>query len=54
MMHVFSPSIPLAVKSMGSEDEGVDKDKGHNHGNLCSTLKRLCMWEKKLYHEVKV
>ncbi|KAJ1427380.1 hypothetical protein SESBI_09630 [Sesbania bispinosa] len=62
MMHVFTPSNPLTVKCMesslvgrrtGSGYQGVYKDKGLNYANLCSTLKKLCMWEKKLYHEVK-
>ncbi|KAL5073808.1 hypothetical protein RYX36_012792 [Vicia faba] len=30
-----------------------EQDKGLSHGNLCSSLSKLCMWEKKLYHEVK-
>ena len=66
MMNVFTPSShsnPLVVKRMeasllgrktGPGYQGVDKDKGHGYGNLCSTLKRLYVWEKKLYHEVKV
>ncbi|MED6206434.1 hypothetical protein PIB30_026644 [Stylosanthes scabra] len=53
LMQVFtSPSTPVTVhcsmqssllvgrRSMGSE-------------NICSTLNKLCMWEKKLYDEVK-
>ncbi|XP_027354515.1 nitrate regulatory gene2 protein-like isoform X1 [Abrus precatorius] len=62
MMHVFTPSNSLAVKCMessslgwrmGSGYQGVYKDNGLSYANLSSTLKTLCMWEKKLYHEVK-
>ncbi|RDX79975.1 Nitrate regulatory gene2 protein, partial [Mucuna pruriens] len=59
MMHVFAPSSPLGMESslvgrrMGSGYEGVSRDKDLSYANLCSTLKKLCMWEKKLYHEVK-
>jgi len=62
-MHVFTPSSPLGAKCMespllgrrmGSESEGVCGDKGLSYGNLSSTLRKLCMWERKLYHEVKV
>jgi len=54
MMHVFTPSSPLGakcmesqllVRRMGSESDGVC-----SYGNLSSTLKKLCMWERKLYH----
>ncbi|OIW14796.1 hypothetical protein TanjilG_05417 [Lupinus angustifolius] len=52
--HVFTPSISSLVgRRMGIEYEVVDRDNGHSYGNLCFTLKKLCMWEKKLYHEVK-
>lgn len=66
MMHVFSASAhssPVGVncmessllgRRMESDFEGVSRDKGVSYSNLCSTLKKLCMWEKKLYHEVKV
>lgn len=30
------------------------EDFGNNFSNLSSTLKKLFMWEKKLYQEVKV
>ncbi|XP_061372802.1 protein ALTERED PHOSPHATE STARVATION RESPONSE 1-like [Gastrolobium bilobum] len=65
MMHVFTPSIPsnlLSIKCMESSllgrrmrsgYQGVYKDKGLSYSNLSSTLKKLCMWEKKLYNEVK-
>lgn len=60
---MFTPSNPLAVKCMespllgrrtGSGDQRVYKDKGLSYANLCSTLSKLCLWEKKLYLEVKV
>ncbi|GAU30204.1 hypothetical protein TSUD_311550 [Trifolium subterraneum] len=62
IMHVFTPLNPLTVKCVespllgrrtGSKCEGVYTEKGLNSANLCSTLSKLCMWEKKLYHEVK-
>lgn len=59
MMHVFTPSSPLGVRCMKSSvgrrmGSGYEGDKDLTYANLCSTLKKLCMWEKKLYHEVKV
>ncbi|CAL0326969.1 unnamed protein product [Lupinus luteus] len=52
--HVITPSISFLVRRRkGMEYEEVDRDNGHSYGNLCYTLKKLCMWEKKLYHEVK-
>ncbi|XP_020219753.1 nitrate regulatory gene2 protein [Cajanus cajan] len=53
MMHVFTPSSSPRVGRMGSGYEGISSDKDLSYANLCSTLKKLCMWEKKLYHEVK-
>ncbi|KAG5047953.1 hypothetical protein JHK85_009056 [Glycine max] len=58
MMHVFTPSSPLGVRCMKSSvgrrmGSGYEGDKDLTYANLCSTLKKLCMWEKKLYHEVK-
>ncbi|KAE9586686.1 hypothetical protein Lal_00004520 [Lupinus albus] len=54
VMHVFTPSISSLVgRRMGIDYEVVDRDNSHSYGNLCFTLKKLCMWEKKLYHEVK-
>ncbi|KAK7283783.1 hypothetical protein RIF29_13529 [Crotalaria pallida] len=59
IMKVFTPSKPLSMvncmeSGLGSGYQGgVDIDKGVGYGNLCSTLKKLCMWEKKLYDEVK-
>ncbi|KAK2446600.1 hypothetical protein QL285_017384 [Trifolium repens] len=62
IMHVFTPLNPLTVNCVespllgrrtGSKCEGVYMEKGLSSANLCSTLRKLCMWEKKLYHEVK-
>ncbi|OIV97577.1 hypothetical protein TanjilG_12334 [Lupinus angustifolius] len=54
MMQVFTPSIrSFFGLRIGIEDEVVDKDNDNSYGNLRSTLDKLCMWEKKLYHEVK-
>lgn len=62
-MHVFSQPNPVMNKCVegsllgqktGSDCKGVCKDKSISHENLCSTLNKLCLWEKKLYHEVKV
>ncbi|KAL1309248.1 hypothetical protein AAHE18_17G163800 [Arachis hypogaea] len=45
----------LIGRTMASEHQAqaTDKDWGHGYGNLCSTLKKLSVWERKLYHEVK-
>ncbi|XP_019449504.1 PREDICTED: uncharacterized protein LOC109352133 isoform X2 [Lupinus angustifolius] len=59
IMQMFTPSKPLSMVNcmefkLGSGYQGgVDVDNGLRYGNLCSTLKKLCMWEKKLYDEVK-
>ncbi|XP_058785506.1 nitrate regulatory gene2 protein [Vicia villosa] len=62
IMHVFSQPNPVMNKcaeasllgqKTGSDCKGVCKDKSLSHENLCSTLNKLCLWEKKLYHEVK-
>lgn len=59
IMHLFPSSNPLMVKCVESpcgrkaDCQGVYKDKGISYENLCSTLSKLCIWEKKLYHEVK-
>ncbi|KAF1896481.1 hypothetical protein Lal_00034179 [Lupinus albus] len=59
IMQMFTPSKPLSMVNcmefgLGSGYQGgVDVENGLRYGNLCSTLKKLCMWEKKLYDEVK-
>ncbi|XP_020216295.1 nitrate regulatory gene2 protein [Cajanus cajan] len=54
MMHAFTPSKHLNCMDSSRKYQGVDIDKGLSYdGNLCSTLNKLCMWEKKLYVEVK-
>ncbi|CAL0303484.1 unnamed protein product [Lupinus luteus] len=59
IMQMFTRSKPLSMVNcmeygLGSGYQGgVDVDNGLRYGNLCSTLKKLCMWEKKLYDEVK-
>ncbi|XP_014499650.1 nitrate regulatory gene2 protein [Vigna radiata var. radiata] len=57
MMHVFTPSSPLGAKCMESpllvRRMGSESEEVCSYGNLSSTLKKLCMWERKLYHEVK-
>ena len=35
------------------KNQSANKEKGLRYENLSSTLKKLCMWEKKLYDEVK-
>ncbi|KAI5402694.1 protein ROLLING AND ERECT LEAF 2 [Lathyrus oleraceus] len=47
IMHVFSQPNPVVNKCMEYEDKSL------SDANLCSTLSKLCLWEKKLYHEVK-
>lgn len=44
-------SLPFTEKTGSAEDEENGSD---NSENLSSTLKKLCMWEKKLYEEVKI
>ncbi|KAL2318864.1 hypothetical protein Fmac_032740 [Flemingia macrophylla] len=54
MMHVFTPSKHLNCMESSRKYQGVHIDKGRSYDeNLCSTLNKLCMWEKKLYVEVK-
>ncbi|KAJ7966950.1 BZIP transcription factor, putative (DUF630 and DUF632) [Quillaja saponaria] len=68
LLNVFTPSSSLlssqysTVKAMepsvfrvkmGHDDKGVDKDMGLSLQNLSSSLRELCVWEKKLYDEVK-
>ncbi|XP_061346922.1 protein ALTERED PHOSPHATE STARVATION RESPONSE 1-like [Gastrolobium bilobum] len=54
MMHVSNPLNCMDSSSLGRRMyEGVEIDKGFSYGNLCSTLNKLCMWENKLYAEVK-
>ncbi|KAK6916799.1 protein of unknown function DUF632 [Dillenia turbinata] len=68
MLHVITPSLsvvssqPSTSKSAepsSSTEKGsaafldFDEEVGMRTGNLSSTLRKLCMWEKKLYDEVK-
>ncbi|TKY57584.1 hypothetical protein E2542_SST14634 [Spatholobus suberectus] len=53
MMHAFTPSKHLNCMESSTKYQAVDINKGLSYGNLCSTLNKLCMWEKKLYVEVK-
>ncbi|RDY12994.1 Nitrate regulatory gene2 protein, partial [Mucuna pruriens] len=53
MMHAFTPSKHLNCMESTTKYQGIDIDKGLGYGNLCSTLNKLCMWEKKLHVEVK-
>ncbi|KAI4317018.1 hypothetical protein L6164_024932 [Bauhinia variegata] len=41
-------SSSLLARRMGSSYTEVDQDRGLSYGNLSCTLKKLCMWEKKL------
>ncbi|KAK4276459.1 hypothetical protein QN277_014606 [Acacia crassicarpa] len=62
MMHVFTPIVstkPPTVKStefsLVCQRTGPAYERAHkDEGNLSCTLKKLSMWEKKLYDEVKV
>nr|DAD41777.1 TPA_asm: hypothetical protein HUJ06_016100 [Nelumbo nucifera] len=67
MLHVITPSLTVVSsqpstsksgESSSSEKAGpvhleFEEDLGMSSGNLSSTLKKLYMWEKKLYDEVK-
>ncbi|KAJ6684643.1 F5M15.15 [Salix purpurea] len=50
MLHTVAPSL---LERNGSIHGGLDGDLGIISVNLSSTLRKLCLWEKKLYHEVK-
>ncbi|KAI9113258.1 hypothetical protein K1719_015783 [Acacia pycnantha] len=62
MMHVFTPLVsskPPTVKStefsLMCQRTGPAYERAHkDEGSLSCTLKKLSMWEKKLYDEVKV
>ncbi|XP_061967898.1 protein ALTERED PHOSPHATE STARVATION RESPONSE 1-like [Populus nigra] len=50
MLHTVTPSFS---EKNGSVHGDFDEDLGIISVNLSSTLRKLCLWEKKLYHEVK-
>ncbi|CAK7346054.1 unnamed protein product [Dovyalis caffra] len=50
MLHTVNPSF---LEKNGSVHGGFDEDLGIISVNLSSTLRKLCLWEKKLYDEVK-
>lgn len=50
-MHTVSPSF---LEKNGSVHGAFGEDLGIISVNLSSTLRKLCLWEKKLYDEVKV
>lgn len=57
MLHVLSPSMLVvspSTEKIGSIYLDLDEEMGMSSGNLSSTLKKLHMWEMKLYDEVKV
>uniref|UniRef100_A0A6N2LFF5 DUF632 domain-containing protein n=1 Tax=Salix viminalis TaxID=40686 RepID=A0A6N2LFF5_SALVM len=49
-LHTVSPSF---LEKNGSVHGGFGEDLGIISVNLSSTLRKLCLWEKKLYDEVK-
>lgn len=64
MLHVVAPSISM-IASQPSTSKSDDpsssaaelsyiEEFGMASGNLSSTLRKLYLWEKKLYNEVKV
>lgn len=64
MLHVVAPSLSM-VASQPSTSKSADpsssaaelsyiEEFGMASGNLSSTLRKLYLWEKKLYNEVKV
>lgn len=69
MLHVVTPSLSMVASQPStskSTDPSASGDKngaaelsyveefGMASGNLSSTLRKLYLWEKKLYNEVKV
>ena len=58
MLNVITPSLlvvsPHSTEKIESIYLDLNEDMGMSSGNLSSTLKKLHMWEKKLYDEVKV
>lgn len=69
MLHVVTPSLSVvssqpstsksAESSSAADKAGpafldIDEDMATRTRNLSSTLHKLHLWEKKLYHEVKV
>lgn len=58
VLNAITPSLPRRsmekfsplMKKIGPDHDAV----GLTSGNISSTLEKLCMWEKKLYNEVKV
>jgi len=50
-LQTVSPSF---LEKNGSVHGGFGADLGIFSVNLSSTLRKLCLWEKKLYDEVKV
>lgn len=69
MLHVVTPSLSVvssqpstskSAESSSSTDKGgpayldIDEDMAMRTRSLSATLQKLYLWEKKLYHEVKV
>ncbi|XP_054796645.1 protein ALTERED PHOSPHATE STARVATION RESPONSE 1-like [Prosopis cineraria] len=53
MMHVFTPLVSSKSPAVTSTESSL-MCQSKDEGNLPSTLKKLSLWEKKLYDEVKV
>lgn len=49
MFNAVAPSKPLRYQRLDDDDDDV-----LNSRNLTASLRKLCMWERKLYDEVKV
>lgn len=47
-------SIFRSFKIANANKKDLEMDVFMKSGNLSSTLEKLCVWEKKLYEEVKV
>lgn len=64
MLHTVTPSLVglpskntqslCSTEKIGSVNLGFGEDLTLISVNLSYTLKKLCLWEKKLYDEVKV
>ncbi|GLT99955.1 hypothetical protein SLE2022_173580 [Rubroshorea leprosula] len=55
MLNMITSNFPAEEPLLSTETIGSDSEEYWtvNSENLSSTLKKLCMWEKKLYDEVK-
>lgn len=55
-LNMMTLNLPIkeSLSSADQKNGNAEEDWTVNSENLSSTLRKLCMWEKKLYDEVKV